>query len=521
MNNYLDDFFKRVFSTVKNFFQHFIKCLITHYLRNYLISDISFHITGKDQVEIRNVEVNLKNIGNLPFKVKSCKMSCVKFKILSMTRINIYIIDFEMQVSICDVDTSKKDDTNEISQEIFSTENNDKVIINDDYTESIKIITEFITDLVNGSFVYFTNVKLGITTALDFTSDEKKHLMVATLEQVEITTNTLHMENLKFYVCYPMETLVVDKVCINKTKTEIVCDFEDAKKVKLLFCADSYFILSLFLGMFIENQNKISQVLQKDFIDKNKLKETLLSQLDMKFSQIQEKQETQEIEKPKPRYFKLVNASLFFTFFQKSDLKKTRLLTEKTSFKFSQVNIESDISKETIQVDIQNVSSTFGFIQDPIKFTMKKVGENYWDVYLNIPQVNITTSQNLVNNMIVFLNFNDLFTEYDILYSQKDIIKFRNVIIDDCYFVFNYVNTPINYKNILKGKWLHLFKMIPPCDIDITFPKTILKYHTGWESVTSAYTSLIFNTQKVRALKKVVVGVAKKKWKDFFTDPLL
>jgi hypothetical protein len=143
-----------------------------------------------------------------------------------------------------------------------------------------------------------------------------------------------------------------------------------------------------------------------------------------------------------------------------------------------------------------------------------KNDNGFWCVNVSIPSIYIRTRQAIIDTMIVLFTFNMIWNEYDILYTHAESIKFKIFNIDDIHIRFKYYNSPIDYKKILKGNWKHLLKLVPHCDMAITFPSIILKYQIGWENVLDAYLKEIFVTQRLRCIKKILIGTAKKKIKN-------
>jgi hypothetical protein len=212
------------------------------------------------------------------------------------------------------------------------------------------------------------------------------------------------------------------------------------------------------------------------------------------------------------RGLKLKNLRFTLDIFQGSDLKNTRIKTEKFTMKIWGGYIEYNLMKEQLLASIHKIQTTIGYIDDPVTLKMKNVG-GYWDVDLNIPEVYVRTSQYVVDKIIVLFTFNALWSEYDMIYSSAESIRFRHVYVSDIYMRFKYYNNPVDYKKILKGNWKYLVRLIPHCDLSLTFPNTIIKYQVGWEDLVDTYVKELISKQKLYCVKKMIVGTAKRKFK--------
>ena len=210
--------------------------------------------------------------------------------------------------------------------------------------------------------------------------------------------------------------------------------------------------------------------------------------------------------------FQMRDLQFTLDIFKGSDLYNTRERTERFTLKLWGGQLEYDSLRERLLASIRKVQTTVGYIDDQLLLKMRNVG-GYWDVDLKVPEIYVRTSQHIVDKIVILFNFNVQWNEYYMIYNIDDAVSFRNVYISDIEMRFKYYNSPTDYRKILRGNWKHLIRLIPHCDVSLTFPNTIIKYVAGWEDLVDAYLKEMLLNQKLRCVKKVIVGTAKRKFK--------
>ena len=322
-------------------------------------------------------------------------------------------------------------------------------------------------------------------------------------------------------MCTNFRNVNIPRISLTSNNNKIVADF-GRNTVRAGFCGDSNYLLSVLLQNILENNRTIClrELHRKTRLEESQRRKTdVAAQIaetlaDNMFTWKQAAAKKPSVQSSSPSFDKLelINLELLVDFYRGSDVQRTRILEEGFTIKLTSVHMVYETYKEALFIEAAKIQTTVGYIDETVRMRMTNEG-GFWDVNVSIPSVYIRTRQAIVDTLVVLFTFNTMWNEYDILYNTADTIKFRNFIVDDIHVRFKYYNSPIDYRKVFKGNWKHLIKLVPHCDLSITFPSIILRYQVGWEDVVDAYLKELLTTQRLRCVRKVVVGTAKRKLK--------
>jgi len=409
----------------------------------------------------------------------------------------------------------------------LNTEEQETLIVIDNWNDAMMVLRDHIDHVLKTMKVSIANVQLESTSNLSITNEEK-HVMSCFVDAIESCSfDQWRVSNLMFYVCPTVPALIMSGFSLTLDEREfVVAQFSETDSVTVGVCGDSTFIFSMFIQQILENQ----RILSKNYVDDTNFdvrKDEKLSRYLSKgiaesmSSLITETKSTIEPVLGKNishivRGIEIRNLCFTLDLYKGSDYTDSRIRTEKFTIKGWDGRIKYDIFKESLVGTVKKIQSTVGYIDDKITFRMQYLS-GYWDLDLDIPEIYIRTSQHIVDKTIILFTFNNIWNEYDILYNQGEDIKFRLARINDINIRFKYYNSPLERNKILTGNWKQLVRLVPHCDLSITFPNVTLKYQEGWGDLVDAYVNEMLTSQKVKCVKKVIVGTTKRKLKKLFT----
>jgi hypothetical protein len=380
-------------------------------------------------------------------------------------------------------------------------------------------LENWIDSIFKGIIVECSDTSVDIDTELGFSPKSKTHTMNLTTGRIFCSQwRKLAISDIILSICPPVENIIIPMLTMElDTKRNATVDGKDLKCIEVHLCGDSFFVLSLFFQIFAENQRVICK---RNFVPGSPPAEKEISRMiaeslsenlkDFLFAD-ESSRSRSTVKKQENVVNKITvkNTDIIVDFHRGSDMFKCRLEENKLTVRARNCYMNGDFQNSKFQMMIQSVHTTVGYVDDKICIIATLV-DPYWDLLISIPEVNVRTSQKIIEGFMVMFQFNVLWNEYDLLYNESEAIKFRNVTIEEIRGNFEYHSSPIDFKKALHGHWKQMIRLIPPCDIKITFPQMTLRYHRGWEELFSAYLQEMTDTQKVRVAKKVLVGVAKR-----------
>ena len=524
---------------IKRFSSHLIRCIIQHYLRDILLEDVSVQVDGISIFTVENVVVDLRHITDLPFAVSNCQVEKLTFHIRSLYDIHVQITGLILKLNVCNLPKSTGDDTmmNIILQPIINVQPDNVVDTDEDdsyfddffadelVTESLNLLQDIVSDVWRGVTCDFFETRIIFVTELGVSEETKEQDMTLTVDNIKVLQwSDISITGLRFCVCPPQKTAYIPELSIRVQDRGgiVLVDCTNESPANVWMCGDSYFILSFFSQLFLENQRYLSkkhnptpQPLSSSSDVAKKITESLSDNISSLISEI--KFDTNATKGTSwLQLVKITNLNFTLDLHKGSDFQSTRLETDKVSARVFNANLWCDFVKDEISLDIEQIQTTIGYVPDPINMFMKNVHGVYWDIDLTVPEIYIRTSQSIVDSLLVILNFNIVWNEYDLLYNNEA-IRFRNVSVNETLLRITYYNSPIDYKKLLRGNWKYLLKLVPPCDLSVNLPRVLMQYHVGWEEVIEEYMKEIVSTQKIRCVKKVIVGVTKRKMRKLFS----
>lgn len=519
----------RISSTLQDIASHILRCVLQHYLRSRIVEPLSvniFDIFSSPKVLIENVHINLNDLTDLPFTITDFVVETVVIKAHGLYDISLELDGIKIYANVCNLPKTSQDD-NDIEKDNDDPNNQDYVekdILDYEFTEAIDTLKDFVEKIITGIKLKITDVTIVMVTELGVSHTSREHEMELHIEEIKLRNwNELNIIGTSLAICPPELSAWVPCMLLYVTKDgEVTIDFSQTENNNVFLCGDSYFIISFFVQLFLENQRYISK--QKAPLQPaitsveiaQHISETLKDNIRDKLDHITNQKQKKKKQKEAGTLTKLnvTNLDITIDFHRGSDLQQSRMETNKMSVRVYRSKITCDFVKDIIVADVDSIQSTIGYIKEPIRMELRSVG-TLWDAYVNIPQIYIETSQRIVDNMMVLLNFNILWNDYDLLYNSNETIKFRHVVVEDIHVSSTYYNSPVDVKKIFKGNWRSVLKLIPPCNISLTLPKLIMSYHVGWEDVLDKYITTMVHTQKMKCAKKVIIGVAKRKARRF------
>lgn len=406
-----------------------------------------------------------------------------------------------------------------------------------DLEDAKKIVEDLIDDTLRFTQVSLNDIRLFTVSGLTL-GNSIKHTMNVRISNINNVrrSHSLHsflkweVNDAVGYICQNVPAVNIPRFLMMVEDGRICADFNETDNIHVALCGDAGFIFSTFVQQIVENLRILNRknVLRKhgtstpinhDLVAKEvtrSLEETMTKSTDNACMTEVTKMTSGTIKTtrmfPEITGFQLRDLQFTLDIFKGSDLHNTRERTERFTVKLWGGYMEYDPIRERLLSSIRKIQTTVGYIDDPLTLKMRNVG-GYWDADLKVPEIYVRTSQHIVDKIIILFNFNVQWNEYYMIYNVEDSVRFRHVYISDIEMRFIYYNSPMDYKKVLKGNWKNLVRFIPHCDINLTFPNTIIKYVSGWEDLVDAYLKEMFTNQKLRCVKKVIVGTAKRKLK--------
>ena len=521
----------------QRFCEHFLKCVIRHYLRNYIIAaefdTLSVGIENIKKYTLKNLNLCLDNLENFPFSITVCKVKSVTFTYKSLNDIQVDISDVLFTLDVSKRPETKFEET-EINDYDFDTNNIKSSFDEDeeypngfepslDFTEKkvIQSIQEKVEKILSNVKCTMKDISIILITDIGVSSNAMKHTILANISKIAINgLKNIELYSMVVFVCKDCENISIPYISMVVDDNGNVQAKSNKKEIQVDLCGDSYFIFSFFLQLFLENQRFLAALhlkkLQKEQFENitEKIEQGLNDRFNDTFNIEYEKKKVKD--KSTFGLFEFNDLNLRIDFHRGSDLQGTRQELDKISVQIFGCSIKCHLILDKIDVKIEKILSTVGYVDNELSLTMIK-SKNVWDVQCSVPSINIQTSQHIINVLLILMNFNVLWNEYELLFETDDVMRFGQVIFEDVHVKVKYNGHPHDNLKSIKGNWKNLLKIIPPCDISITLPRVILNNYVGWENLINAYSEELLSTQKFKCAKKVVIGVTKRKVKNLFS----
>ena len=529
---------------IKRFSSHLVKCILHHYMNDLLLEELFVDLEDFYTFSVHNVCLDLSSLRDIPFSVYSCTISKITITVSKIDNIKVDITDMDLVLNVCNIpklsndpvsdmsDISDVDSIDDISQlpnisDISSQdemEMSEKNIDDQIMAEGIEILENFIRNAVNGVSFSAKNTNVTFLTELGVSHKSKRHEMKLVIGSLE-ARNWSHVELscMTFYVCAPQQTAYIPNISADLLDNgDLHVDCKNSNPVNISLCGDSYFIFTFFLQLFFENQRYITKKYLQNEVKMESIKSSseIASHI---FKSVQENIneilfEEKEMKRKRSeggtewvRTLMISHLDFNLDLHKGSDFQCSRMEADKITARVFDTCMSCDFQNDKIMLSIQKVQTTIGYISEPINVYMQSVDKYYWDLNVSVPDIFVRTSQYVVDSMLIIFNFNVVWNEYDLLYNTEENIRFRTIIIEPTHITARYFNSPIDYKKVLIGNWKYMLKLIPPCDITLTIPKMVQKYRLGWGEVIDEYMKEVVSTQKYKCVKKVIVGVTKRK----------
>ena len=472
------------------------------------------------------VDNNILASDSLPFTIAQCQIG--EFGISYDKRLNIVAKNVQLTIDVTTLPEVVDDVEGKQENQCPPNSEDDNINGTDflhDMDDGKQLLIKHIDEMLRNVSLSIENISITVKSSIHMLN-ESTHEYLITVSRINNKHNPMtqwhwNIQNTTLHVCpktlQSARNIDIPHLSIKFKGDNIFFKFQET--VRAGFCGDSNFLLSVLLQNILENNRILCfKRLQREAIvqeqhwkNKDVVSEMaeILNDTMSNHSVVQETKRTIVTSFDK---FVLKDLNVLVDFYRGSDVQGSRIVDEGFTIKLTGVDVEYKTCMETLSINVEKVQTTVGYIDDPVHVQMSN-DNGFWDVNVSIPSVYIRTRQAIVDTMIVLFTFNVVWNEYDMLYNNAETIKFKNFIVDDINIRFKYYNSPVDYRKILKGNWKHLMKLVPHCDLSITFPSVILKYQVGWEDVIDAYLKELITTQRLRCVRKVVVGTAKRKLK--------
>jgi len=518
-----------------------VKVLVDNsYVRDFVdIEDISF--TDYNTILLSRINVNSTGLDSLPFIVRQLSIESATISWTNGTlRISGCDIHLVVDVSKCPVYETTKVDSCNVGEtnrakldENYKQKHARKTVVISDMDDAIAIVRDAIHNIVLDTMIMLENIKVSTISNVTMI-DTEEHTMSLTMTSIQ-NSGLLRWKasQTHFCVCSEQPTALLDTVSIDMDPNGyVVADFSECGFIPITMCGDSGFLFTMFLQQLMENQRQLmeSRNLKSECkpVDDEILARRLSQSMSdclfadfvrpdrhLTFPSSSSRSSTFEI-----AGLRLRNIDATVELFKGSDLEKRRSCTDRVTLRVWNGCFLYDVKEEHLTVMVDKVQTTVGYIDDVVSLRMKRCGD-FWDADIHISDVYIRTSQDLMDKIVVLFTFNSLYNECVMLYNVEDVIKFRKVIVNDVYVRFKYYNSPVNYRKLLTGNWKTLARLIPHCDVSLTFPNVVIQYQVGWDDLFDAYLKEMFVSQRVKCIKKVILGTAKRKLRSFVRRGIL
>lgn len=380
--------------------------------------------------------------------------------------------------------------------------------------------------LVNVLVINIEDVIIKIITEIGISNNSPKHTMRLNITNISKGVSCVEARQVSFFICENTTNLHVPMMKISgKTENQLLILCVEGNN-EFDLCGDSYFIINFFLQTVFENQRYLLKQNNSKIASNRKTKsqvvikkelEEVLFDYDYSYRKQLDTNTTANTKYRKRENLLLKNLELRIDnvvghFHHGQDLNQTRKEDDKFTVKCWDFLLLTDFTTDNVSMETRQIQTTVGNVDQVIRYNMQKFGE-YWDVHLQLSSVNIRVTQTIIESLVLLFDFNNIFSEYDILYNQQEDIKFRQFLIDDVHLKTIYYSKPTDLNNLLRGNLKAVLSLIPSCDIKLTLPSVIMKYQIGWEDVMNCYLHQLYSTQKFKCFKKVFVGIAKRRFK--------
>jgi hypothetical protein len=552
-----------LYALLLDIYANIIHSLVEKALADILISadkDFKIQCDTFTEVKVNNINLLLDFIPDIPVTLSNCTLGKLSVDFTSIYNVEIHVSHLYVTANVCNLPKTSGQPQEKV-EHVEQLENDEDALMG--LHELALIIADFVENVFEGTRVTLMDTEITFVTKLGVSADVYTHEMKMNIARTAFHTQKvprLDITGARVSACPPLETAYIPQIGMRLLEDgQVLIDCgqstdEFIENAKISLCGDSYFILSFFAQLLMENQRYISKqnvrvesVGSPDTIHESVLREMLQESMqDITHAAGQEhnhhvrdllhhksrhrrtldkEKDSRVVRKIKSmkgsswvKALKVENINFIIDFFRGSDLEKTRVHGEKITAKCAGAQLFCDFEHDQLHLSVESIQTTIGYIEEPIYLSMVNVYGNYWDANISIPEVFVRTSQHIVASMMVILNFNVVWNDYDILYHSSETIRFRHVTIDEIYFQSKFYSSPVDVRKVMKGHWKQLLKLIPPCDFAITLPRTILRYQVGWEEVLDHYIEEMVSSQKIRCVKKVVFGVAKRKVRQIFSS---
>ena len=370
----------------------------------------------------------------------------------------------------------------------------------DELYDFIKLRLEI---LFNACTVSAENIEVIFQCGLD-TFGKRKAMFTSIIKSVDAKKAKCSLHNLEVIIEERIVACTIQDIDLNFDWTTRHCqvNINNGKSCNLHLTAKSIFVLSNFFKQLSENVRCINQSrLRGSRMTQENDNVIASTNLIAKF------------------YVRDINARLELEVDANTDAGNgvSNSTDEETTFILTVSDLEASyhLVDEALDISAKSIASTVGYVHDGIRFQMVRANRTdvSWDLDVKITEIVIQTSQHIVEKLAILFKINTMLDEYSLLYNESEQTTFNFVNIQRTHVTFSYYNSPYDKKKLLRGHWKHIVKLIPHCDLDITFPLIMLKYKRGINAVIEGYVSELLATQKVRCVKKIIAGTAKRKWK--------
>jgi hypothetical protein len=391
------------------------------------------------------------------------------------------------------------------------------------FDNDISAICQRLHRLLQSTKIQIHDIKFQIISGLTLVTADK-HIMDICMKSVYNDSNLQEWKclNTTMCVCPPTPTAEITQFSVMSRNGYITIDMLEANNICIGLCGDSGYLCSELLQAISENQFTIYQRTYECPTECTSIDRDVALNITDAMTNAMTSAQEQETDYLRSRTgpsslcitgIELKNANITFELYKGSDMLNARDLIDRLTIKIWRGYMQYNFTKDRLYISIGMTQSTVGYIEGQITYNMQ-YNNGFWDLNLNVPKVHIQTSRRIVEQIIVLFDFNIRWNEYEILYNTRDVIRFRYVAINDIAVRFKYFNSPTDYpgyKSMLRGKWKYAVKLLPHCDVSVTFPYTMIKYCYGWEELINAYIKEMIIDQRLHCVKKLIVGTAKRK----------